>query len=431
MDHKAAFVNKRTFTSARCEQDGNCYVVGQIFARAADAIGMDPTLVALKNDGAEGHDLAWLNAYKEEHNLPVVDSLKACIEAGKKAINWDSKWHEPGTKKLPNGRMHGLGFIWSHQWQNGAPSSVAGRQKPYLIINRNKVILSALHPDVGVNHRTGLCYIIAEAIGLKLDDVFYPHILEARWSEYETSLVAGMGSIGFSTNCWPVYAAARNLRNKILELAANQLSATPDELEIKDSVVFVKADPTKEIGVFSIRNISSTSATNDNVEAVVPSSSDIPTIEGGGIYVSRQAHFCEVEVDTDTGEVFVTKVVNCNDIGQAIVPESVNCQQDGGTVVGISKGRSEEVVYCPATGVALNTDMIGYKISTILDCGPIEPIMLQNRMGYAPYGSTGCGESNATIPCALTAIAVHNAIGKWVDSYPTSPSVVLKALGKA
>ena len=64
-----------------------------------------------------------LNQRKAEMGFQVRDSLRECIEKGKAAIEWDQKWHPPETKKLLNGRMHGLGFTWTHEWEDSAGSS--------------------------------------------------------------------------------------------------------------------------------------------------------------------------------------------------------------------------------------------------------------------------------------------------------------------
>ncbi len=97
--------------------------------------------------------------------------------------------------------------------------------------------------------------------------------------------------------------------------------------------------------------------------------------------------------------------------------------------MGVSRVRTEEVIYCPATGVILNGNLIDYKINTILDCGPIDTIIAETGMGYGPYGSTGVGEDVATmVPFALYD-AVHNAIDRWVD-LPLRPDRILRALGR-
>ena len=84
--------------------------------RVAAEFGLDPTEVALKNDGCRGHDWDWVTRYQKENGFPQRWSLKEVIDKGKEAIGWDKKWHAPGTKKLPNGKMHGLGFMEINEW---------------------------------------------------------------------------------------------------------------------------------------------------------------------------------------------------------------------------------------------------------------------------------------------------------------------------
>jgi CO/xanthine dehydrogenase Mo-binding subunit len=139
----------------------------------------------------------------------------------------------------------------------------------------------------------------------------------------------------------------------------------------------------------------------------------------------------EVEVDTETGEIEVKRVVNVNDVGKVISWEGCEGQQYGGTYMGVGRGRSEEVIHDPKTGVMLNGNLLNYKIATMLDVGPIDTILVETGMGYGPYGVVGIGEDVATVVPALISPGVHNAIGKWVDGFPMTPDRVLKALGKA
>ena len=64
--------------------------------------------------------MEWLNERKAEMGFPVRDSLRECVEKGKAAIDWDKKWHRAGTKRLPNGRMHGMAFAWTHEWEDSS-----------------------------------------------------------------------------------------------------------------------------------------------------------------------------------------------------------------------------------------------------------------------------------------------------------------------
>jgi CO/xanthine dehydrogenase Mo-binding subunit len=99
--------------------------------------------------------------------------------------------------------------------------------------------------------------------------------------------------------------------------------------------------------------------------------------------------------------------------------------------MGVSRGLFEEIVHDPVTGVMLNGNLLDYKIATMNDVGPIETMLVETGMGYGPYGVIGIGEDVATVMPALIGPAVHNAIGVWVDDFPITPRLVLKALGKA
>jgi hypothetical protein len=78
---------------------------------------MDPTKVAEMNDGCEGVAMADMAPMKEDQDFdPTRDSLKEVLAAGKAAFDWDNKWHLPGTKRLPNGNYHGVGFTSIINW---------------------------------------------------------------------------------------------------------------------------------------------------------------------------------------------------------------------------------------------------------------------------------------------------------------------------
>ena len=138
----------------------------------------------------------------------------------------------------------------------------------------------------------------------------------------------------------------------------------------------------------------------------------------------------EVEVDTETGEVLVTKVANVNDVGKVVSWEGCEGQQYGGTYMGVGRGRSEEVIHDPITGVMLNGSLIDYKIATILDIGSVDTLLVESGMGYGPYGAVGIGEDVASVVPELLGPAVYNALGVRIDEFPVTPQRVLEALGK-
>ena len=95
-----------------------------------------------------------------------------------------------------------------------------------------------------------------------------------------------------------------------------------------------------------------------------------------------------------------------------------------------SRSATEEKVFCPNTGVALNYDHIYYHIGTMNDFAPVQSIINESHLGYSAYGALGMGENVGACLSGITSSGIYNAIGKWVLDFPTTPDKVLKALGK-
>jgi CO/xanthine dehydrogenase Mo-binding subunit len=447
----AILINKGPNVPTRCEQNSNALTLTLVCARVAEALGMDPIDVALKNDGAEGHDMEWLNQRKAEMGFPVRDSLRECVEKGKAAIEWDNKYHPPGARRLPNGKMHGMAFTFTHEWEDSSGSSEIA-----IRIERRDGTANILgmRCDIGLNAETAYCQIAADELGMKVEDVFYrPHIDPGFFAMTPDS------STNLSVNGFAIRNAARLLKSGILEVATQPRGVTSrgsfppafpgmksEDLDIKDSVIFVKRDPSIRMSMAELAGPAGGEgplcSTPEMGKGAQRSIFTEPLFAYGwqvqqGAYASRrlrlcrQAHFMEVEVDPETGEVEVTKVVNVNDVGKVISWEGCEGQQYGGTYMAVGRGRSEEVIHDPKTGVMLNGNLLDYKIATIEDVGAIDTLLVETGMGYGPYGTIGIAEDVATVVPGLIAPAVHNAIGVWIENFPVTPGEVLNALGKA
>lgn len=416
---------------ARCEHLPSCLCLTLVFDHVAAELGMDPIDVALKNDGCHGHDTSYLDQYKREHGFPERDSLKECIDVGKQAIGWDEKWHRPGAKKLPSGKLHGIAFTWDHNWDDTRGTGSAA----VMIENDGSVTIIGHHVDIGVNPWTPLCQIVADEIGVPFDSVQIKP-----WSgDAGFALMSPDGSCNLVANGNIVRKAAKKARQMLLELAAEQLEVSdPEALDIQDGNIFVRADPAHFKSVREVvarampMHCSAAFWTQPPIIGWAWHNQGIwgQANETGRPRLCRQAHFMEVEVDPDTGQVDVTRVVNVNDVGKAISPEGVEAQMYGGTIMGVSRGIFEEMIWDPHTGVLLNGNLLDYKYATLLDCGPIDTPFIETGLGHGPYGASGIGEATPTIIPALLGPAIYNAIGSWVDDFPITPDKVLKALGK-
>jgi CO/xanthine dehydrogenase Mo-binding subunit len=427
-----ADVSKGPAWWCRCEQLPNTMLFTLVFDRVAAALGLDPTEVALKNDGCDGHDVAWLREFKLKHGFPDRDSLRECIEIGKKVIGWDEKWHPPGTKRLPNGKMHGIAFTWTHEWDD-----VRGTGSAAVIIESDgSVSIIANHSDIGLNDETTYCQIVADELGVRLENVN----LFKRELNVGFALMTPDGSCNLCSNAEVLRKAAAKAKKMLLELAAPMFGVKPEELDVRDSVVYVKAAPERRKTLKEVmgeaksmpQHVSCVFWTKPPIIAWAWHTQGLwgQALETERPRLCRQAHFMEVEVDPETGEIEVTRVVNVNDVGKVINWEGCEGQQYGGTYMGVSRAKFEELIYDPTTGVRLNANLLDYKIATILDVGDIDTILVETGLGWGPYGACGIAEDVATVIPALLAPAVYNAIGIWIDEFPITPDKVLKALKK-
>jgi xanthine dehydrogenase molybdenum-binding subunit len=207
---------------------------------------------------------------------------------------------------------------------------------------------------------------------------------------------------------------------------------TPEDLEIRDSVVFEKANPDNRKTVDEISR--AFWSADPAISHPVAGSLTGLKLEGKPhqrqYFMARQAHFVEVEVDTETGLVDVVNMVCVNDVGHVFNPQGAQGQQYGGAIMGLGLSAKEEKIYCPRTGVGLNFDHIGYHLGTMNDYPPIQCILNESHLGYAAYGACGIGENVGASTSAITSPAIYNAIGKWIFDFPITPEKVLRALGK-
>jgi carbon-monoxide dehydrogenase large subunit len=136
---------------------------------------------------------------------------------------------------------------------------------------------------------------------------------------------------------------------------------------------------------------------------------------------------CEVAVDTETGEVEILRFGVVADPGKIMRQTSLEGQIH--QVMDFTKGcqLQEEFIYDQKTGVKLSTNMFEYKKVSMLDMPRVDLGLLETRASNACYGGSGISHSLANTH--LVIMAIHNAIGKWVES-PATPEKVLKALGK-
>ena len=371
----------------------------------AEKLGMDPTDIALRN----------VHGPSSQTDPGVPPGLVMCIEQGKKAMDW--KWHSAGTKKLPDGRMHGLGFRYALSPRHATQPYTA----TVTIQGDNKVYVPLKGPWCGCYAADALALVVAEEMGARVEDVIL------KYDENALFTPVGGGSDGTTASGWVMKEAAVACKKRLLEWAAAKLQVKPEDLDTKDTRVYLKSDPAKSypFGKF----IGEEGFGDHDLDIAATYFGRPPETtwsKGGHILDVMNTSFCEVAVDTETGGVEVTRYVVVCDPGKVLRMTSFEGQLHQAMFFS-QGGLSEEFIYDKATGVKLSTNMFEYKKPTILDFGPIETYAVETRSGNACYGASGISHCMAAPLLPLCAVA--NAIGKWVAP-PATPDKILQALGK-
>ena len=144
---------------------------------------------------------------------------------------------------------------------------------------------------------------------------------------------------------------------------------------------------------------------------------------------SFAAQAAEVQVNTQTGEVTVLRVVAANDVGEAFNPLGLQGQVEGGVMMGIGSCLTEE--YIVEAGNVVTDRLARYRVPGIMMTPEITSIVVEHPMSAGPYGAKGVGEI-CTIPTppAITN-AIYNAVGVRIDTLPVDQEMIARAIRQA
>jgi putative selenate reductase molybdopterin-binding subunit len=235
---------------------------------------------------------------------------------------------------------------------------------------------------------------------------------------FDTGAYASSGTF-FSGNA--ALEAAKLMKEKILEVAAEMLQEDKQNLQIqypgivkgkKGSITYQKIETFSEKGTGGGQLVASANFTTED--------SAFP----------YGAHFCQVAVNTRTGEVKIQKYYALQDCGTPINPELALGQIHGGVLKAIGHSLYEEMIL-DQTGTCLNASLTDYKVPMINDLPEdfrAELVFTDDPFG--PFGGKSVGEISTNGAAPVLAIAIHDAIGIWIRKWPFTPQKILKALGK-
>jgi CO/xanthine dehydrogenase Mo-binding subunit len=144
--------------------------------------------------------------------------------------------------------------------------------------------------------------------------------------------------------------------------------------------------------------------------------------------VSFAAHFAEVAVDRETGQVRVRRILTAHDIGTMVNPITHQGQIEGGLIQAVGQAVCEQVVL--KDGAVITAHLGDYKLPTVMDIPELETVLLPGGSGSGPFATTAIGEmSNVAVPAAITN-AVFDAVGVRLTALPISAEKILEGLSE-
>lgn len=281
--------------------------------------------------------------------------------------------------------------------------------------------------DLGQGSDTTLGQIAAETLGISPEKVF----MES--ADTLTTPEAGVSSASRQTYVSgnAIRLAAEKVRDIILDEAAELLEARRDDLTIESDSVFVKGSPqvTRSVKEICAKLRSRGVLTSGTGSFNPPTPEMLDPETGAGIPYGAYSYctqMVEVEVDTETGQFEVIRVVAAHDVGKAVNPMGVESQIEGGVVMGLGYATMEEVVW--EDGQMLTADFGAYLLPTVLDAPPVTAIIVEEPDPTGPFGAKGTGEPPACPTAAALINAIYDAVGVTVTSLPVTAEKVYEAL---
>jgi CO/xanthine dehydrogenase Mo-binding subunit len=367
--------------------------------RLAEALGMDPVEIRLRNVLHEGSLLSVGTPLPKGVSMPQV--IEACAKAaGWKVLasageNAKAVLESDNLLRKPASAAHlkrGIGFAASYKnvgFSFGAPEQCTATAELRGKAEIEQVVVHHAAAEVGQGIHTVIAQAAAEAAGVPIEKV--------RLVVSDTATTGNSGSVSAS---------------RMTFMAGNAVKGA-----VEAALEKWEAEERPAIATFQYKPPRTTPLDPQTGKSE-------PNFAYG--YVAQAV---AVEVDTETGVVRLVDVISANDVGQAINPLQVQGQIEGAIVQAMGYAIQENFVQ--KDGFVQTQHLSTYLIPTVLDIPEqIQPMILEYPDPIGPWGARGMGEMPFLPLTPAIIAAVHDATGVWFYEFPLTPERVLRGLGK-
>jgi CO/xanthine dehydrogenase Mo-binding subunit len=408
-------LTNNTFTSANRGFGAPqvCFAYESQMDELAKAIGMGPL------------EIRKINYLNKGESLPTGQSLEYHVALPETA---DQAFRALGEKASSRGSWKTGQGIASGMTSYGRMIFLHDTSRSYVSLELDgSATIRAGIQDIGGGQASSLCQIVAEVLGIPVEDIKI-YIADTALTPLAGTTTATR-QLYMSGNA--TLMAAREIRRTLLKKAGEMMELNPDLLDLVNRKVIDTLNPTNALPLNTVIK----ACASDGLpiydlalfKAPFRNLTQVERIEGKVFPdFTFGSHAVEVAVDEETGKVEVLKLVSCFDVGRAINRASVEGQIEGGTVYGLGYGLCEEVIL--EKGITLTPSFSEYLLPTSMDVPNIQTIILESGEGAGPFGARGVGEPSVTAVASALGNAVADAIGVRVYDLPLTPEKVLRAL---
>jgi xanthine dehydrogenase YagR molybdenum-binding subunit len=349
----------------------------------AEKLDLDPIELRMRNEPTE--DPEKHIPYSSRHLIP-------CFEEGARRFGWERRNPKPGRSR--DGR-----------WLVGMGVAAATRGNPLELSKANArlgsdglAVVRMAMTDIGTGTYTILTQIAAEMLGLPSERIR----VELGDTNFPYASGSG-GSFGAASSGSALFDACNKLRAKLASLAGMELDSAR----------------------FGDGRIEAAGQSRPLTSLVGPEGIDADgEIRPGAMSTefsqqSYGAHFAEVGVDMDTGEVRLRRMLGVFTAGRVLNEKTARSQAIGGMIFGIGAALEEAMILDPRFGCFVNHDLAEYHVPVHADVLNVDAIFLPELDAESnPLKSKGVGELGICGAGASIANAIYNACGVRVRDYP-------------
>jgi len=390
---------------------------------------MDALAEALDMDAVEFRRINANEPYKTtEQGIGITScGLIECLDAASKGIGWKEK-RGKRISPAPN-KVRGIGL--AGMWHVGGGSRIYHSDGCGAIVRIDdfgNVILSTGSSEIGQGSDVSQCQIVAEVLGIPYEKVTLVNNdtdvtpWDVGCHASRTTFIGGKAAL----------FAAQDARSQLLEAAGQILEISPEDLEIRDGMIYPKGSPSRGIPYEKVVRRKHFQSGGDLITGKgfydPPTTLLSPKDSKGNVSAAYTfaAQAVEVEVDTQTGQVEVINASVAHDIGKIINPMGLEGQIEGGVVMALGYALYEESEI--EDGRVLNPNYADYHLPTSLDIPSIEVKMVETDDPEGPFGAKGIGECAAIALAPAIANAIYDAVGVRVYALPITPEKVYREL---